>query len=130
MIKSFEPVYNELEELFIKRLPDYIQKINMKYHDNLILQLFANTKLDEKCIKRPSFYFELKQYEYSEKDRIIEVSAFNIEIKLQLDEACIVAIFWRYVEAISMMIEEYESNLQFNITYIFDNTIEISIFNE
>ena len=28
MIKSFEPVYKEIEELFIQRLPEYIEKIN------------------------------------------------------------------------------------------------------
>ena len=27
-MKSFEPIYKELEELFIHNLPDYIEKIN------------------------------------------------------------------------------------------------------
>lgn len=45
-MKSFEPVYKELEELFIQQLPEYIQKINIEHNDGIILKPFQNTKLD------------------------------------------------------------------------------------
>ena len=133
MIKSFESVYKETEDLFINKLPDYIEKVNKKHNDCLILQSFVNTRLEEKCTLRPSFVFEYKQTEYTEKDRIIKASKFNINITLQLhvqsgDKR--VAIFWRYVEAISMMLDEHESSLNFDIENVLDNTIQINIFNE
>lgn len=36
-MKSFEPVYRELEDLFIKKLPEYIQKINIEHNDGIII---------------------------------------------------------------------------------------------
>ena len=70
-MKSFEPVYKELEELFIQQLPEYIQKINIEHNDGIILKSFQNTKLDEYCLKLPCFKFSIEESEYSEKDRII-----------------------------------------------------------
>ena len=71
-IKSFEPVYKEMEELFIKKLPEYIEIINKEYNDGIILKTLENHLLEEYSVKKPYFKFEIEEVEYSEKDRIIE----------------------------------------------------------
>lgn len=71
-MNNFENVYKELENLFINKLPDYIEKINVEHNDGIIIKPFENTKLEENCINLPSFNFALEQAEYEEKDRIIE----------------------------------------------------------
>ena len=93
-MKSLETVYNELEELLIKKLPEYIEKINKQHNDGLILKTFENTTLSENCIKTPSFTFDIEESEYSEKDRIIENTVFTIslEIKLQSYKASLFCI--------------------------------------
>lgn len=133
MIKNFEPIYNETENLFIKKLPEYIEKINKKYNDGLLLQQFTNNNLEEKCIMQPYFIYELVHSEYLKKDRIIEVTNYCIEIKLLLPEknkGGKVITFWRYIEAITMMLNEHESELRYEVTKTFSNTIQITIFNE
>lgn len=42
MILSFEPVCDEIENLVIYNLPDYIEKINKVYNDGIILKRFEN----------------------------------------------------------------------------------------
>ncbi len=110
MIKSFEAVYKEIENLFINQLPDYIDKINKEHNDGLILKPFENKNLKENCIKQPCFKFAIEEAEYSEKDRIIENSIFecSIDIKLQQTE---IFIFWRYIEAINQMLVEKDSGI-------------------
>ena len=125
-MKSFETVYNELEELLIKKLPEYIEKINKQHNDGLILKTFENTTLSENCIKTPSFTFDIEESEYSEKDRIIENTVFTIslEIKLQSYKA---SLFWRYVESFQNMVNEYESDNLYEICKIEKNKIHIRI---
>ena len=53
LMKSFEPIYKELEELFIHNLPDYIEKINRNYNDGILIIKFENRTVDEDCIKKP-----------------------------------------------------------------------------
>ena len=127
-MKSFEPVYKELEELLIQQLPDYIEKINKKHNDGIILKTFGNTTLAENCIKTPSFAFYIEETEYSEKDRIIENTVFTVslEIKLQ-DKAKTTILFCRYVEALQNMIDEYESINLYEISKIVRNKIFIRI---
>lgn len=125
-MKTFEAVYNELEELLIKKLPEYIEKINKQHNDGLILKTFENTTLSENCIKTPSFTFDIEESEYSEKDRIIENTVFTIslEIKLQSYKA---SLFWRYVESLQNMVNEYESDNLYEICKIEKNKIYIRI---
>lgn len=125
-MKTFEAVYNELEELLIKKLPEYIEKINKQHNDGLILKTFENTTLSENCIKTPSFTFDIEESEYSEKDRIIENTIFTItlEIKLQSKKA---SLFWRYVESFQNMVNEYESDNLYEICKIEKNKIYIRI---
>ncbi len=128
-MKSFEPVYKELEELLIQQLPDYIEKINKKHNDGIILKTFGNTTLAENCIKTPSFAFYIEETEYSEKDRIIENTVFTIslEIKLQDKAKKTTIMFCRYVEAVINMINEYESINRYEISKIVRNKIFIRI---
>lgn len=60
-MKTFETVYNELETLLIKKLPEYIEKINKEHNDNLIIKPFENTSLEENCIKMPCFKLTFKR---------------------------------------------------------------------
>ena len=64
-MKSFESVYKELEDLFIKQLPDYIEKVNKAHNDGIILKPFENTTLEEECLRTPCFKFKLENTEYS-----------------------------------------------------------------
>ena len=86
LMKSFEPIYKELEELFIHNLPDYIEKINRNYNDGILIKKFENRTLDEDCIKKPCFKFSIEDSEYSEKDRIIENTVFKISLELILQQ--------------------------------------------
>lgn len=128
-MKSFEPIYKELEELFIHNLPDYIEKINRNYNDGILIKKFENRTLDEDCIKKPCFKFSLEDSEYSEKDRIIENTVFSIslEIKLQSHTEKTSILFWRYVESIKNLIDEYESDNLFGIYKTEKNKIFIRI---
>lgn len=129
LMKSFEPIYKELEELFIHNLPDYIEKINRNYNDGILIKKFENRTLDEDCIKKPCFKFSLEDSEYSEKDRIIENTVFSIslEIKLQPHTEKTSILFWRYVESIGNLIDEYESDNLFGIYKTEKNKIFIRI---
>lgn len=129
LMKSFEPIYKELEELFIHNLPDYIEKINRNYNDGILIKKFENRTLDEDCIKKPCFKFSLEDSEYSEKDRITENTVFSIslEIKLQPHTEKTSILFWRYVESIENLIDEYESDNLFGIYKTEKNKIFIRI---
>lgn len=110
-MKSFEPVFKELEDLFIQKLPGYIEKINKEHNDGIILKRFENRTLEEDCIKKPCFKFSLEESEYSEKDRIIENNIFTVGFEIQLNTTTeeLRIIFWRYVEAIKIMLDENET---------------------
>lgn len=120
-MKSFEPVYKELEYLLIQKLPEYIEKINKEHNDGIILKPFENTSLEENCIKTPSFIFNLEETEYSEKDRIIENTVFTVslEIKLEANKQNKTIFLWRYVEAIEITINsnEYWQECKINKTF-------------
>ena len=64
-MKNFEEVYKELGKLFIEKLPTYIEKINEKRNDGLIIKPFNNTSLEENCIKQTLYlFFFLKIIEF------------------------------------------------------------------
>lgn len=129
MIKSFEPVYKEMEELFIKKLPEYIEIINKEYNDGIILKTLENHLLEEYSVKKPYFKFEIEEAEYSEKDRIIENTIFKISLELILPQEIKkkTIFFWRYAEAIQRMLEETESNYIYKIIKIIKSKIIIEI---
>lgn len=110
-MKSFETVYNQLTDLFINKLPDYINKTNEEHNDGLILKNFANKDLSSKSTQLPYFTFSTETATYSEKDRIIENTVYEVsfEIKLENYTNNKEIIFWRYVEAIDNMIKNEES---------------------
>ena len=118
MITSYEPVYKELEKLLIEKLPDYIQKINIKYNDQIILKHFENKELEENCLKQPCFKFITYRATYSEKDRIICNTEFKIafEIKLNEHETYKIWKFDRYIQAISLLLDETETEYTYSIS--------------
>ena len=128
-MNNFESVYKELEYLFINKLPDYIEKINVEHNDGIIIKPFENTKLEDNCINLPSYSFALEQAEYEEKDRIIENSVYEISLDIKLhpntDKQTI--IFFRYAEAINMTIKESENWQDCRITNIKGKKIFIRI---
>lgn len=130
-MKTFETVYNELENLLIKKLPDYIEKINKEHNDNLIIKPFENTSLEENCIKQPCFKLTFKRGEYSEKDRIIESEIYitKFEMKFPENQKNKIPTFWRYVEALAQMIAEEETVYDYETTDWYETTVEIHICN-
>ena len=129
MITSYEPVYKELENLLIEKLPDYIKKVNIAHNDDIILKPFENTKLEEDCLRLPCFKFKLEETEYTEKDRIIQTEKylFSIEIKLEPNIASKYIFIARYIEAVDNMIGDVESFQDIVITGVKENTICIQI---
>lgn len=128
-MKTFEPIYKELEYLLIKKLPDNIAKINMEHNDGIILKSFENTTLEENCIKTPSFVFNIEETDYFEKDRIIENTVFSIslEIKLQSHTENRIILLCRYLEAIEKTLSDNENWLECKIVNISANKIFIRI---
>jgi len=131
-MKSFEPVYKELEYLLIQKLPDYIEKINKEHNDGIILKPFENTTLAENCIKLPSFTFSIEETEYSEKDRIIENTVYTIclEIKLSSNTEDEQIIFWRYAEAVIEMIYSEDTEYFFDVSKMKGNLLYLRVSNE
>ena len=129
-MKNFEPVYKELENLFINKLPEYIEKINKEHNDGIILKPFENKSLEENCIKTPSFSFKLEETEYEEKDRIIENTIYTIslEIRLPPDTEKNAIILWIYFELINNAIKESGSKYFYKIQKQKNDTIIIRIF--
>lgn len=125
-MKSFEPVYKELEYLLIQKLPKCIEKINKEYNDGIILKPFENKSLEENCIKTPSFIFNIEESEYSEKDRIV-VYTVSIELKLQPNIELRPIIFSRYSEAIALIIQKNDMWIDCKITNSKGNKIVMRI---
>ncbi len=128
-MKSFETVYKELENLFIYKLHDFIEKVNIEHNDGIILKPFENTKLEEKCLDLPSFKFSFEQAEYEEKDRIIENTLYEVSFEINLHPATEqkTIIFYRYAEAIDMTIKESECWQQCKISNIIKNKIILRV---
>ena len=128
-MKNFEPVYKELEKLFINKLPEYIEKINKEHNDGIILKPFENKSLEENCIKTPSFSFKLEETEYEEKDRIIENTIYTISIELKLPQFYEnpIIVMWRYIEAIKRMIAEEATDYKYQIMNLKSNRLFIKI---
>jgi len=105
-MKSFEPVYKELEYLLIQKLPDYIEKINKEHNDGIILKPF--------------------------KDRIIENTVYTIclEIKLSSNTEDEQIIFWRYAEAVIEMIYSEDTEYFFDVSKMKGNLLYLRVSNE
>lgn len=110
-MKSFEPAYNRLQEMFINELSTYIRKLNEEHNDGIILKELTNKDLSSKATQLPFFIFNTETAQYTEKDRIIENTVFEVsfEIKLENYISNKEINFWRYVEAIGNMIKNEES---------------------
>lgn len=110
-MKSFETVYNQLTDLFINKLPDYINKTNEEHNDGLILKNFANKDLSSKSTQLPYFTFSTETATYSEKDRIIKNTVYEVSFEIKLENYINnkEIIFWRYVESIQNMLKETET---------------------
>lgn len=111
-MKSFETVYNQLTDLFINKLSDYINKTNEEHNDGLILKNFTNKDLSSKSTQLPYFTFSTETATYSEKDRIIENTVYEVSFEIKLENYINnkEIIFWRYVEAIQNMLREAETS--------------------
>ena len=128
-MKNFEPVYKELENLFINKLPEYIEKINKEHNDGIILKPFENKSLEENCIKIPSFSFKLEETEYEEKDRIIENTIYTISLEIKLEQFYEnqIVVMWRFIEAINKMLTEEARDYKYQIMNLKLNRIFIKI---
>ena len=110
-MKSFETVYNQLTDLFINKLPDYINKTNEEHNDGLILKNFTNKDLSSKSTQLPYFIFSTETARYSEKDRIIENTVYEVSFEIILENYINnkEIIFWRYVESMQNLLKEIET---------------------
>lgn len=127
---TFEDILPHLCELFIEKLPLYIEEINKIHNDGLIIYPFENKTLFENCQKLPCFKFELQEAEYSEKDRIIEntVFDFSLEIKIKYNGDTKLLETSRYVQAIDKMLIETElNNLKIIILTVIKEKIKFRI---
>lgn len=125
MILSFEPVCDEIENLVIHNLPDYIEKINKHYNDGIILKRFENKNLTDECIKQPCFFFDYVTAAMEPKDRIIENSIYVLafDIKMQEKGKRKITLFWRYVEAMQKMFKEEETTYTYEIAEVKKNKL-------
>ena len=129
-MENFESVYKELENLFINKLPEYIEKINKEHNDGILLKPFENKSLEENCIKTPSFSLKLEETEYEEKDRIIENTIYTISFEIKLQPNCEnkTIILWRYYEAFISLLDEREDKYFMQLQNIKGNNIQIKIY--
>lgn len=111
-MESFEGVYRTLETLLIEKLPDYIDEVNKRHGDGLFISPFENRSIAENCGKLPCFKFAKAEAECTEKDRIVESTVFEVRLTLclkPLAESREIE-FWRYVEAVGELVENFESD--------------------
>ena len=101
-LKSAEQVYDELKNKLLNELPLYIEEINKKYNDGIILEQFTNTENTTNSLKAPYWKINFEEAEYSEKDILIENSVFKFSIELHAtgNGEELMRKIWRYGEAI------------------------------
>lgn len=101
-MKSAEQVYDELKNKLLSELPLYIEEINKKYNDGIILEQFTNTENTTNSLKAPYWKINFEEAEYSEKDILIENSVFKFSIELHVTGSGeeLMRKIWRYGEAI------------------------------
>lgn len=101
-LKSAEQVYDELKNKLLNELPLYIEEINKKYNDGIILEQFTNTENTTNSLKAPYWKINFETAEYSEKDILIENSVFKFSIELHVTGSGeeLMRKIWRYGEAI------------------------------
>ena len=101
-LKSAEQVYDELKNKLLSELPLYIEEINKKYNDGIILEQFTNTENTTNSLKAPYWKINFEEAEYSEKDILIENSVFKFSIELYAtgNGEELMRKIWRYGEAI------------------------------
>ena len=128
-MNKFEFFYKELENLFINKLPEYIEKINKEHNDGIILKPFENKSLEENCIKTPSFSFKLEETENEEKDRIIENTIYTISLEIKLPQFYEkpIIVMWRYIEAIKRMTAEEATDYKYQIMNLKSNRLFIKL---
>ena len=101
-LKSAEQVYDELKNKLLNELPLYVEEINKKYNDGIILEQFTNTENTTNSLKAPYWKINFEEAEYSEKDILIENSVFKFSIELHVTGSGeeLMRKIWRYGEAI------------------------------
>ena len=80
---NFETVIPFLTEMFLVKLPNYIEEINKEKNDGQIIKSFENKELFEHCQRLPCFLLELLEVDYSEKDRIVENTVFKLSMEIK-----------------------------------------------
>ena len=101
-LKSAEKAYDDLKNKLLSELPSYIEEINKKYNDGIILEQFTNTGNPTAPLKLPYWKINFETAEYSEKDILIENSVFKFSIELHAigNGEELMRKLWRYGEAI------------------------------
>ena len=89
-MRDFEKMYERLEELLLKKLPEYIEKWNKEHADFYRFELkhFTNTCINPGTDKVPYFAMTFSETEQAKKDRIINTInyKFNFEFFYEKDD--------------------------------------------
>ena len=88
-MRDFEKMYERLEELLLKKLPEYTEKWNKEHADFYRFELkpFTNTCMKPGTDKVPYFTMTFSDAEQAKKDRIINTInyKFNFEFFYEKD---------------------------------------------
>lgn len=114
-MKSAEQVYDELKNKLLNDLPNYIEEINRKYNDGIILEQFTNTGNDKNTLRSPYWKINFEEAEYSEKDILIENSIFKFSIELHATGTGeeLMRKLWRYGESFSYLLNRINYKFDF-----------------
>ncbi len=133
-MKDFSHIYKRLRYLMIEKLPEYIDKINKEYNDEVILKPFTNSEMIQGDLKMPYFELKFDEAEQGTKDRILGFIRYKLTFELYLDKTKrdLLIEFFRYKDAIYNMLHEddFEYWERFNMKVINLKKIELIIYVE
>ena len=118
-MKDLSKMMKRLRYLMIKKLPEYIDKINKEENDGIIIKPFTNTEKYQETLKKPYFDLSFNESEQGIKDRIIGFVQYKFVIEFFLEKTSKDPIleFCRYRDAIIKMIDEDDFEYWHYYTY-------------
>lgn len=107
---SEETVFLKFKSLCTDVLPEYVEKVNELHNDGVILQQFTDIVTENESRTPPYLKLDITGGEYTEKDRIIENTVYNVELQFVLPKAAANRVtYMRCREVVRNMLQEYHS---------------------
>ncbi len=98
---KFEMVRNTLKELIERELPSIIIEENKRHNDGLLMENFSGVSFGE-VLPLPYVKIGIKSGEYTEKDRIVRNTVYEVELEVVLqkskDDDILLARYWEAFE--------------------------------